>query len=486
LLADTYASADPRSLGLFRILFGLVLLGTIAGRWGDVPDHLSDGGWLPRAVAFEGSPAFSVFRWLGSVAATRAALFGGALVALCLTVGFWTRPMQLLAFAFVVSLDARNVVIENGGFVALIWLSLISAFLPLGQRFSLDALRATRARQRQSRPIVSLAVVALLLQWGAIYGFNYLHKDGSTWRDGSALHYFLHQEQAVTQLGVLLRERAPAFVLGGASDLARLLEAAIALLLLLPFSAGAARLVAWALALCLHLSIALVLDLGPFSWVMLAGFAALVRGSSWDAVSSRYPELARTLARYGGRASEHSTRDAGAASKARALGPLRELGVACVMAVQLLELSHDNRAVPRLFKLQERPQWLSATVGSFRLFQGWSLCAPDPPFEARRLVAVATRADGSVFDPLTGVAPRFEVVPGAKPRGQAWDEVHRRLGELPEHWPAFLRYLERRAERTATGGPLRSLELFWVWQRIPAPGRAPAPVERRSLLRSNR
>jgi hypothetical protein len=66
------------------------------------------------------------------------------------------------------------------------------------------------------------------------------------------------------------------------------IEALVALLLVLPVWTARARMLAWALAAALHLSIALVVDLGPFSWAMIIMFIALVPASVWDGLSRRF------------------------------------------------------------------------------------------------------------------------------------------------------------------------------------------------------
>jgi len=217
------------------------------GRFGDVSEHLSDAGWLPRSAAFLGATPLSLLRFIGPDYAVKAFLVALVAVGVCLSAGFLTRWMQWLAFVFVVSLNGRNPTIENGGYVALSWLCLLGAFLPLGRYFSLDALRRAPEPERARAPVASLAMVALVVQWGAMYWLNYAQKTGSTWRDGTALEYFLHQDQAVSAFGVWVRERAPRSLLELATHATRLFEQAIALLLLLPFTAPLARSAAFVL-----------------------------------------------------------------------------------------------------------------------------------------------------------------------------------------------------------------------------------------------
>ncbi len=97
------------------------------------------------------------------------------------------------------SLHNRVLVAENWGGVAMGVLMVWTVFLPLGRRFSVDALRASlRARPDETpadlaagvpppdeRPTTSLAALGLLLQIAVIYWFNFVHKSGPTWRDGT-------------------------------------------------------------------------------------------------------------------------------------------------------------------------------------------------------------------------------------------------------------------------------------------------------------
>ena len=45
-LRDTYATADPRSLGLFRIALGMLLFVDVLRRWPDIEAHYANTGWL--------------------------------------------------------------------------------------------------------------------------------------------------------------------------------------------------------------------------------------------------------------------------------------------------------------------------------------------------------------------------------------------------------------------------------------------------------
>lgn len=299
-LVALYGSADARSLGLLRVALASVLAVDVLLKFPEAAAHLSNAGWLANHFALfrpMSDHLFSVYFAFGSAHEVQVLLGVHLLVCLLLLVGYRTKLMQILVLVLTTSLDSRNIMLEHGGSVVLNLLVVWTAFLPLGCRFSVDALSAAwRARretseaalnERQDPPrrehkIVSLAVTALLLQWVVIYAFNALQKNGAPWRDGSAVYYFLQQDRLVTWFGAWLRGALPLGAIKALTFGTLLLEAAIPLSLLSPWRTRSTRLVALALALLLHLGIDSVLQLGSFSWAMLVAFVAFIPGESWD------------------------------------------------------------------------------------------------------------------------------------------------------------------------------------------------------------
>jgi hypothetical protein len=311
-LRDTYLTADPRSLALLRIALGTLVFVDILRRVPDIEAHYANTGWLTNHFALfrpMSSHLFSLHLAFSSPGQVKVLFAIHLLVCLLFIVGWKTRLMHVLMAMLLVSADSRNVMIENGGWVVLILLSVWSAFLPLGRRFSVDALLASlKARRensiaalaerddppRDTRPVVSLAVAALILQWAVIYYFNVVHKTGREWRDGTAVYYFFQQDRMVTAFGAWVREFVPLGVYQAMTYSTLLIESAVALLLILPFRPGVLRMVAWALVATLHLSIDAVVQLGPFSWVMATMFFALIPREAWERlgpkVARRYPK----------------------------------------------------------------------------------------------------------------------------------------------------------------------------------------------------
>ncbi len=310
-LVQLYGAADPRSLGLFRIALGALLAVDVAFKFPEVAAHLSNAGWLPNHFALfrpMSDRLFSVYFAFGSPLEVKCLLALHLVVCLLLLVGYRTKLMQVLALVLTTSLNSRNLVIENGGTVVLDILLVWSAFLPLGRRFSVDSFAASlRAHKetseaalnrrleppRESRPVVSLAVTALLLQWATIYFFNTLHKNGAPWRDGSAVYYFLQQDRLVTWFGAWLRGVLPLGAIKLLTFGTLLIEGSVPLLLLSPWRPHVTRMVAFGLVALLHLSIDSVLQLGSFSWAMLVAFFAFIPAEGWAWAVKRWTRLRR-------------------------------------------------------------------------------------------------------------------------------------------------------------------------------------------------
>ena len=303
-IRDTYFSFDPRSLGLGRIGLGCLLLYDLWRRVGGIPTWYTNEGLLPNHAVLwrpDGDYVFSFF-FAASTRGEVAVLFGlVALVYLCLLVGWHTRLFHILSFYCMVSVHSRGTFLENGGDVALNLLCAWTMFLPMGVRFSVDSVRASmRAfrepavadlgrrdvwRERPARPIVSLAVLATLLQVSIIYYFNAVHKHGWTWREGKAIHYVLYQERMVTWFGLLVRPFMTLPLSMVMSYMTLVIEVAAPLFILNPVRRYRTRSIAILLYPALHLAFAAFLNLGQFSFNMMGYFPLMLTAADWELIN---------------------------------------------------------------------------------------------------------------------------------------------------------------------------------------------------------
>ena len=93
-----------------------------------------------------------------------------------------------------ISLHSRNMIILHGGDALLRMILFYFTFLPIGEYFSIDSLTRDphKPRQKHCKNLISAGYI---LQYGIMYLFNFINKNGSFWReDYSAVFYVLQME----------------------------------------------------------------------------------------------------------------------------------------------------------------------------------------------------------------------------------------------------------------------------------------------------
>jgi hypothetical protein len=138
---ERYLTIDARTLGLFRICFGLHLIANIYDRTRG-PDAIAfytNLGVLPNHFALFsplGDHLWSLLFPFSTPAEVQVAFILILLVFAAYTFGYHTKLSQILVVLCVLSLDNRNLALQNGGIVVTNVVAVWTAFLPLGARFS--------------------------------------------------------------------------------------------------------------------------------------------------------------------------------------------------------------------------------------------------------------------------------------------------------------------------------------------------------------
>ncbi len=433
---EIYLTVDPRSLGAFRIGLALVLFFDLARRWAEIDFWYVNSGLLPNHTLLWRPPAQHMFSLFFGVSSLQEARFGFALcgvVYLLFLLGYRTRWFQLLALIARVSLNSRLAVLENGGDMVLNLLCLLTLPLPLGTRFSLDAVALARSEQRAAgasdplphfvpeaarRPVVSLAVLGLLLQFAVIYYFNAASKSGAAWRDGSAVHYALHQDKLVTGAGVWMREHLPAGVIRGLTWGVLATEWSAFVLILSPQAWAQSRLLAVCVLPALHLGFALGLNLGGFTPAMMSFYPLLLTAGHWDALERRFGSRTRALwsrVEHGLRAFFDRLAVPGRWPYPELRQTLANTAMALLLVAITSEVLVDNRPVPEPLRLPQ-PAWAKAIIEYPRILQGWRMFASQPSRHDTMIYVDATTSAGERVDPYNMVAsdrknPAGDVVP---------------------------------------------------------------------------
>lgn len=199
-------SLDKRSLGLMRILYGLLILIDLSVRSYSFDQHYTEEGAFPLAAAFSmgiRADQFSLHTLSGSRDYLILLFLIHAVIAMLLLLGWRTRLMTVLCYIMAVSLQNRNFLILNGGDnwmrIVLFW----AMFLPWGDRFSLDS-RPEKEGAEADR-VFSVATCGLLVQVMLVYFVSALYKTGPAWRtEGSAAYLALNQLEWNSDLGLQL------------------------------------------------------------------------------------------------------------------------------------------------------------------------------------------------------------------------------------------------------------------------------------------
>jgi len=268
---------DTRSLAVFRIICGLLIVADVLLRSRNFSFFYTEDGVVPQAtaqdVAFDG--AVSVY-YLTTDPTVIAGLFVlQALIALALVVGYKTRVATVLSFLFVISLDHHNPLVLSYADTLFRLLLFWAIFLPLGERWSVDAVHADRI----PRVRVSNAATALILfQMVFMYFVNGLHKSTSwLWTSGQATPLILGIDEITFLLGNSVRTFPTLLQYGGLTWYYLMLFPWLLLLLW-----GRARMLFLSLYLGGHTTFALTVRIGAFPYVAMAGLSLFVPTTIWN------------------------------------------------------------------------------------------------------------------------------------------------------------------------------------------------------------
>jgi uncharacterized membrane protein YphA (DoxX/SURF4 family) len=276
-LADLVA-IDLRSLAVFRVGLAITILCDLGSRAGNFTALHSDAGLLPRAALVPQRSPFFAYMLDGSATATSIVAWLALGAALLLAVGLATRFAAVVSWFLLGSLHLRNPEVLDGADRYLLLLLFWAMFLPLGERWSVDA-----RRRPPLGSVSSPASAALLCQVVLFYLFAGLLKlrHSPMWLDGSAAQRILAEDDWQTSLGAAIVPHGG--LLRASTFLTLAFELGIGLLLFSPWRTSLLRTIAIVLIAAFHLSIAALIDLGTFSLVCIVGALPFIPATWWRA-----------------------------------------------------------------------------------------------------------------------------------------------------------------------------------------------------------
>ena len=435
---------DMRSLALFRIGLGLLVLFDAFGRLVDLTAFYSDAGAVPRALVDQlrgDVMPLSLYMLDGS------AQFAGSLLALhaiagaCLLVGYRTRLFTAIAWLLTFSIQHRNLLVDNFGDLILRLLLFWALFLPLAARASLDR---RRAREPAPRSFVGFGSAGFIVQLACVYLFTALLKTGNTWLDGSAIAVSL-QNDTVAKLPQAAIALGFPQLLVFLTYAVRAFEAIGPLVLFVPFALGPLRTALVFVFWSFHLGLFALLELGMFPLVCLVAWTAVLPGWFWDRIG--VPAGSDLVVR-------------------------RRQWLA-LAALALVLFSN----VSTLFPSTPYPALLGVPLRVSGLYQRWKMFAPNPSKRDGWMLAVGRRADGVEEDLLNGGPVSWDKPAEVSSYYPSWRwanymraVTHRR----PPVRQAFARWLCRReSAHRENGARITSVTLHYLMETDPAPGKPP-------------
>ena len=428
---------DTRALAAFRVLMGLLIVGDVISRARNFSFYYTDDGVLSQSLTqrLTSDGAFSVFYYTSDPTVMAGIFVVTALVGIVLAFGYQTRAMTVIAFLLVISFDHQNPLVTSYADLLFRLLLFWAIFLPLGERWSVDAIHAAsssaedtaepndgsagsgdgselgdgsesaadRAGAAPRGMVVGLASAAILAQMITMYVVNGVHKARSDmWGTTDVAPLVLGIDEMTFLLGDFMRQFPTLLGYGGVLWYYMMLTAWALVLL-----RGKARIAFVGLFVGGHLSFAVTVRIGAFAYVALAGLLLFLPPSFWDVVETRGRQGWRSLAARTplSVSREDVGRRVTSLPSPRIESPFADRGVRVVLTATLMVAVLAVLVVPAVAvapvadDIDGTHDSIDATVDALSIDQpAWSVFAPSPRTSDRYYVVAAMTEDGEEYD----------------------------------------------------------------------------------------
>jgi uncharacterized membrane protein YphA (DoxX/SURF4 family) len=280
-------SFDYRSLALYRVLIGLIVMTDVIYRLPDLVNFYTDIGLVPRSLFLTEMSmpwSFSFHLANGSIGFISLMFLIHFLAGLMLSIGYKTRLASIVCWIMTISVHNRNWLVNNGGDDILRSLLFITMFLPL-QSFSFDSYGNNEEKSREKDSYFSSWGITFFVQVFAIYFVSYILKNHPIWReDYTAIFFASRLDIFATPIGVFFRQ-FPTFQ-KGLTIFTIYLEWLGPILLMISGVFGKhwwrVRFLIVILFWLLHLGIILTMWIGVFPYLCLAFWCLFIPGEVWE------------------------------------------------------------------------------------------------------------------------------------------------------------------------------------------------------------
>jgi hypothetical protein len=259
---------DIRSLGLFRITFGLVLIHNLYLRLSDrgLNSFFSQEGLVP--IEYSNPFSYSLLNSIVGLEVTIIFMIASLIVYILYTIGYKTNIMKWLVVLVLLTLFHRVRFITDGSDMMLRLIAIWTAFLPLGRRLSIDSYIEKKKYSRLATGnYISYPLILLLLNLSISYALNALQKDFSVWSEGLAVKRVFWDGWVINPLGAWIRNYTPDAIFSLLSEATILIELTIAIVIFAAIFGNLGKILSVTLILALHGGFALFMYIGSFTWL---------------------------------------------------------------------------------------------------------------------------------------------------------------------------------------------------------------------------
>jgi hypothetical protein len=468
---------DPRALAIFRIGLGLLVLWDQLHALRSVEAFYTDAGVLPRVdlLAQLKSARWSLHLLSGSTEVQVLLILTACLAAVALVLGYQTRRALFITWLLTASLQARNPGVLYGADTVLRVLQFWCLFLPLGSRWSVDAMSS--AAKATPEPVRSMASTGLLVQVALIYWFTAALKYGPEWTyEASAVYYALSVDQFTHGLGHWLLQHPKL-----CEWLTRYVwwaEIAAPIIAFIPWRTGLWRMIVTPAMMVLHLGLACCMRIGYFPSIMILCWVVFLPSGVWNMLEPTFQRLMGWF-----RAPRLLLAHAG-----RPVAQWQTHAISQAICILLL-IGVVWQNITTLNPKAKAPLLLRRSMNLVRLDQHWALFAPSPLSDDGWLILDALCYDGQHRDILRAAQPLNWDKPSSLSSTYPDWKWQKLQGNLP--YPEYQGYAQRLGDYLCqqysapqpAGQRVRSWKL-WFMRETTMPNYTTLPLRRYELAQN--
>ena len=184
------------TIGLLRILTAAVLLMSLINDLPFVVDYFSDEGVLSgHTDILRSEYRFTILDYFGNPIYVRIFYITLIIFTLMLLIGKFTRTSAIVAFILLSAFHEKNPLILNSGDTLMRLMLFYLAIASSGKCLSLDSMKKRKITSIKEHKKSQQGYIwprrLIQIQLAIVYLFAFLPKTGTTWRDGTAIYYFL-------------------------------------------------------------------------------------------------------------------------------------------------------------------------------------------------------------------------------------------------------------------------------------------------------